>query len=349
MIQVSTALNKTLLTIAKFGIAFGILAYLFNQAWQNDQFHVLASSEKDFGWLAMALVFGLSASLVAFFRWYLLVRALGLPFRYRDAVRLGFLGHLLNLMSVGVLGGDALKSVFLIRQLKGNAFASISSVLFDRAIGLLAMLTMAGVAYLLSDFAGDDLNHAAANRAFHLVCKFSVIASAVGYVALGTIFFAPRVRQSRVYSALCRLPKIGGLFQQLVAVVLAYHERFAVVVAAWLISLLINVLFASTLFSVAAGISDQHPSFPQHLVLTPIAMVANAVPLPGGLGGMEFAVNFLYQAVSSESMPSEHGFVVALGFRMILLCTAGIGLIYYLSSKQELDELSAETASLQGS
>ena len=109
------------------------------------------------------------------------------------------------------------------------------------------------------------------------------------------------------------------------------------------LSLLINVFFAATFFSIAAGISDQHPTFAQHLVIAPIAMVANAVPLPGGLGGMEFAVNFLYQALSSNELPSEHGFVVALGFRIILLMTAGIGLIYYFSSKRELRELSQQS------
>ena len=160
------ALKKLLITIVKFGISFGILAYLFQQAWQNDQFKVLADSEKHVGWLFLALVFGLAACLTGFFRWYLLVRALDLPFRYRDAVRLGFLGHLLNLMSVGVLGGDALKSLFLVRQVKGHAAEAIASVIFDRAIGMLAMFTMASVAYVLTDFTREGLLHSQATLPF---------------------------------------------------------------------------------------------------------------------------------------------------------------------------------------
>ncbi len=335
-------LKRFFITLLKFGISFGILAWLFHQAWQNDQFEVLAATQKDYLWLTMALVFGVSASLVSFFRWYLLVRALELEFKFRDAVRLGFLGHLLNLMSFCVLGGDALKSVFLIRQLRGHAPESIASVLFDRAIGLLAMFTMASAAYLLTDFENEGLLHSQANAAFHFACQFAIVITVIGYVGLGTIFFAPHFRRSGIYRWTSRLPRVGNLFKRLVAVVLAYRSRFGVVLVALVLSLLVNVLFAATFFSIAAGISNQHPTFDQHLVLSPIAMVANAVPLPGGLGGMEFAVNFLYHALSSTAMPSEHGFVVALGFRIILLMTAGIGLIYYYSSRRELRELTKQ-------
>ena len=69
-------------------------------------------------------------------------------------------------------------------------------------------------------------------------------------------------------------------------------------------------------------------------------MVANAVPLPGGLGGMEAAVAFLYQAFSSSEI-TNHGFIVALGFRVVLLSIAGIGLIIYLFDKKEVAELSS--------
>lgn len=333
-------MKKHLITIVKWGISFLILAWLYHQTKQADQFDLLWSSEKRPGWLIFALATGICTALVSFYRWFLLVRALDLKFSFFDAVRLGFLGNLLNLMSVGVLGGDALKAVFLARQMPGRTPEAVASVIFDRAIGLLAMFSFAAVAYLMTDFSGMDLKHEAENKALHWVCTVTIICSLVGYAGLSVLFLTPRFHKTGLYKRLAGLPKVGGLFKRLVNVALAYRNRFGSVVAAFLLSIVVNIGFAVAFFSIARGISDTHPSMMQHLVISPIAMVANAIPLPGGLGGMEAAVNYLYRAFSSTAMPSEHGFVVALGFRFILLFTAGIGLIYYLGSKREIKELS---------
>ena len=334
------AAKKHLITVIKWGISLLILVWLYQQTKQADQFDVLWASEKRYGWLLFALLVGLTTALISFFRWYLLVRALDLEFSFFDAVRLGFLGNLLNLMSVGVLGGDALKSVFLAKQLPGRAPEAVASVIFDRAIGLLAMFSFASVAYLMTDFSGLDLKHEAENRALHWVCRVTMVFTLIGFAGLGVLFLTPRFHKTGLYKRLAKLPRVGSLFTRLVNVALAYRNRFGAVVAAFFLSLLINIGFALSFFGVASGLSDSHPTLGQHLVIAPIAMVANAVPLPGGLGGMEAAVAYLYRAFSSAQMPSEHGFVVALGFRFILLFIAGIGLVFYLSSKREFKELS---------
>jgi uncharacterized membrane protein YbhN (UPF0104 family) len=334
------ATKRRLITIVKWSISFLILAWLYHQTKQADQFDVLWSAEKNYGWLVFALLAGLATALISFYRWYLLVRALDLEFSFYDAVRLGFLGNLLNLMSVGVLGGDALKSVFLARQLPGRAPEAVASVIFDRAVGLLAMFTFAAVAWLMTDFSGLDLRHEAENQALQWAGRVTVVMSLLGFAGLAVLFLTPRFHKTALFKRLARLPRVGSLFKRLVNVALAYRYRFGAVVAAFFLSILVNIGFALAFYGVACGISDTHPTLGQHLVISPIAMVANAVPLPGGLGGMEAAVSYLYRAFSSDQVPTEHGFVVALGFRFILLFTAGIGLFYYLSSKREIRELS---------
>ena len=53
-------------------------------------------------------------------RWCFLVRALGITFSIRDALRIGFLGYLFNLSPAGIAGGDLLKAVMLAREHPGN-------------------------------------------------------------------------------------------------------------------------------------------------------------------------------------------------------------------------------------
>jgi uncharacterized membrane protein YbhN (UPF0104 family) len=148
--------------------------------------------------------------------------------------------------------------------------------------------------------------------------------------------------QKRILKPLTELRFVGGLFAKVFSVLLSYRRRPGSLVAAVFLSVMINALFAAAIYGVAAGISDAHPTMAQHFVIAPIAMLANAVPLPGGLGGMEAALDFLYLGFSGADIPTEHGFVVALGFRLILLLVAVIGVFVYVSHRKEIKSLQAD-------
>lgn len=328
------------MTVLKFAVSFLILAYLFNQAWKHDQFAKLADTPKHFGWLSVGIVAGLAACVAAFFRWHLLVRAIGLKFKLIDAIRLGFLGHLFNLMSFGVLGGDAIKAMFVARQMKGNATEAVVTVFADRVIGLYAMFAFAGTAYLITDFSALKAENPQSLASVKMVCLFSLGCTIFGGVVLALLFIFKNWKEAWFCQKMIGLPKVGPLIERLFQVINIYRSRLGVLASSLAISLTSIVLFAVSIYSVARGISETFPSLTSHLVIAPIAMVANAVPLPGGLGGMEFALDFLYRGFSQAGLPSEHGFVVALGFRMILLFVAAVGVFVYLTKKREIDELS---------
>ena len=66
------------------------------------------------------------------------------------------------------------------------------------------------------------------------------------------------------------------------------------------------------------------------------------MPLPGGLGAFEYALNSLYPAVAPEGMAEGQGFVVALGYRVITVLLALIGVACYLSNRREMEELESD-------
>jgi uncharacterized membrane protein YbhN (UPF0104 family) len=51
---------------------------------------------------------------------------------------------------------------------------------------------------------------------------------------------------------------------------------------------------------VSRGLPGESPSLATHVVIVPIALVANIVPLPGGLGAFEAALDYLYRSVSES-------------------------------------------------
>ena len=79
---------------------------------------------------------------LTFVRWYLLVRALGLNFRLLDAFRLGFLGYLFNFVSVGSVGGDLFKAIFIAREQPGRRTEAVATVLVDRVVGVYALVLL---------------------------------------------------------------------------------------------------------------------------------------------------------------------------------------------------------------
>ena len=113
-----------------------------------------------------------------------------------------------------------------------------------------------------------------------------------------------------------------------------YRSRPGTVVVSFLLSVGVNVCFAITIYSMAVGLTDSYPSFKNHFLIEPISMVSNAVPLPGGLGGMEFAMNFLYESFSCKT-----GVVVAFAFRFALLAVSAIGAAFWFLNRGQVSEV----------
>jgi hypothetical protein len=100
--------------------------------------------EREIDWrlYALGLALDVAGVLLAYGRWFLMVRALGLPFRRRDALRLGFIGTFFNVVIPGAIGGDFVKAAYLCREQPRKAPA-IASVVIDRLASLLALFLLA--------------------------------------------------------------------------------------------------------------------------------------------------------------------------------------------------------------
>lgn len=153
------------------------------------------------------------------------------------------------------------------------------------------------------------------------------------------LFAMPNLNKSWLFRMLHSIPKIGGIFKRGVAAVLVYRTRPIELLIAVFLSVTVHLGLTACIYMIASGLSETHPSLIQHLVIVPIAMVANAVPLPGGLGGMEAALEFLYNNIGSSTTNKGFGFIVSLAYRLITIVIAAIGVVIYLSHKRQIKEL----------
>ena len=117
-----------------------------------------------------------------------------------------------------------------------------------------------------------------------------------------------------------------------------YSENRLTIVIAIFFSTATNILFATTIWLVALGTTLSPPSFVQHLAMAPIAMLSNSVPLPGGVGGMEFALTYMY-----ESSQASGGVIVAICYRLCIMFVAMIGWFVWLyGGREKMPEASPE-------
>ncbi|MCH2183125.1 MAG: flippase-like domain-containing protein [Mariniblastus sp.] len=337
--------KKTGILVFKVMMSLGILGYLFFSAWRTEQFHDLSLEQLHWGSMGLALLFCLAAHVVSYLRWRIMVRALDIPFTAFDAIRIGFIGSFFNLFAFGMVGGDSLRAYYVTRQVKHRVPEAISSVVADRLIGMMTMFSFASVAFLIVDLTAIP-GEANANQMTALIaaCRTIVVVTIVGYVILLTLLLIPQVTRTAAYQRVTGVPRIGPVINRFANVLLAYRRKLPTIGFCFLLSSVCVVCFASSIYFVAQAITHNHPTLAEHFIITPIAMTANAIPLPGGIGGMELALDFLYLAFTPDSS-SQRGIVIAFAFRLVLLVTSAIGAIAWFMNRQTIDELGDKATS----
>ncbi len=334
------AVKKTIIQLLRFGIPLGLLIYLIRQAQADEAFERLHHDPKNWGLLLGAWALCFCGVIVTIVRWYVLVRALELPFTLRDAFRLGFLGYLLNFVSVGSVGGDLFKAVFIAHEQPGRRTAAVATVAVDRIIGLLALFVLASAAILISGMyrADDDT--------IRIICQSTLIAAVVGTVGMAVVL-APCFTSGAPAKLARRLPRVGPAAGALLDALSMYRRNRQALVLAGLMSLGVHSLFATGFYLVARGLPGTVPSLGMHFVIVPLAMVTGVLPLPVmGLGAFEYVLEFLYQNVpSGVVVAKDQGLLVALTYRLATIANATVGVGFYLASKRDVRKLLEEARS----
>ncbi len=324
-------MKRILVTLLKIGVPITLIWWVVNQADERT-WRQMVEQPKNWKFLVLALCTCMTCVLLSYIRWYFLVRALDLPFRLRDAFRLGFLGYMFNFVSLGAVGGDLFKAFFIAREQKERRAEAVATVVIDRIVGLYALLVLATFAILLTDA------HKTGVAQIRDICYAAFICTGVGAIGILALLI-PGFTTGVVSNYLSNLPHVGRLLERLIGAIRMYRQRFGVVLLAGIMSLGIHSLMALGLFFIAEGLPGRTPTLRSHFILIPLAALTGALPLPAaGLGAFEFAVDKLYVTYDAVVKPGQ-GLLVALTYRMITVVIALIGWCYYVRARKELADL----------
>jgi hypothetical protein len=337
-----SAARRTLVTALKIALAAAILWYLLSQASEEKAFKRLVEEPKVWPSLAIGAACTLAAAMLGFVRWHFLIRAVGITVRLANTVRLGALGFALNFVSLGAIGGDLFRAIFLAHGQPGRRTEAVATVAADRLLGVTTMLVLAGGGILSA-----DLVHAS-SPGVALLCN-SILATAVlVFTGAGLLLFVPALSGAAMSGFAGRVPIAGTTLARLLGTVRAYREQKGLLAAAAAVSALSNLMFITSFYFVAGGLPVQRPTYSEHLVLVPVASLVGAIPVSfAGLGTMELAIEELYKTMpGAAGVRRGDGFMVALAQRVTMIAVALIGLVYYLSHRAEVREVYAEAEEL---
>jgi uncharacterized protein (TIRG00374 family) len=336
--------RSILITLCKYGLAFGLLAFVIWQNWGNSAPRPEAPNG-DPGlrqilqtgtvhWEPVVIVVSIVtvSLLLSFYRWYLLVRAQDLPFTKTNAVRLGLLGYFWSTLFPGSVGGDAVKAYYLCRE-QSRRTVAVATVLMDRAIGMWALFWFVAILGGCFWLAGDP--GLTSNQNLQIIVLSSiglVIFTSLLWIGLALL---PEQRCETFAGRLSRLPKVGGVASEMWRAVLMYRTKQGCIVTTMLLALIGHVgwvlaFYYSAQVFMLPGQAANIPTLAEHYVIVPVGMIFQAViPLPGGIGAGEFGFRALYSAVGGDSM-APNGVVASLVQRLINWVMAFLGYIVYL-------------------
>ena len=344
------SLKSGFMGLLKISFSVIILGFLIWKARKEDLFQTFWEREKNWSLLAVAGGAYLAAMLFQIFRWRLLARSLELELSVSEAIRLGFLSQLVSLFGVvGMLGGDALKTYMLGKQNRGRMTEAFATVMVDRMLGLYGLIMLAGSVSCCFDF--SVLEHA---KPFERDVVLSLIwmarAGAVGATIMLCVALLPGFTTWPLWDLLGKIPKLGGTLRKLVAAMRMYRRRLSALLIAILLSFGVHLSSAFMYCCISEALPSFHAevAVAKPLPLTTftaalLALGAGAVPV----GGLELVFDAIYRAVSDPLMPEQQGLLIVFAFRFIQICTALIGLYYYLRGRREVDAMLHEAQAVK--
>lgn len=334
-----SALLKNLL---KYTVAILLLGLVIGLNWGSDTKPGLKHLNYEamrLDLLALATVLYIGIIVSQYVRWWMLVQALDLPFRLRDAVRLGMVGTFYNTFLPGSIGGDFVKAYFIAKGEPQRKASAVATVVADRLLGLFGLLLYGAAVGGGFWIAGDpNINDADKGLPLRVIIEVCSVLAGFGAIAYIVIVFLPESAQQRFAARLARVRKFGGTLSELWFTAVQYGQRPRIVLQGIVLSAFAHTLMMLS-FHYAVRVFppddiNKLASLPEHFVILPIGYIFQAlVPLPGGLGFSELSFGGLYELIGRG--PAE-GVAGRLSLRLIEWCLGLVCYIAYLRMKTEL-------------
>ena len=137
-------MKKILVAVLQIAVTVAVLFWVFHDPQKRAQMAV-ALRMADYRWIIAALICYFLVELAAGIRWWILLKVQQIHLSIARVAGLFLIGMFYNQFLPGGTGGDIMKSYLLLKETPGKATGALLAVVFDRMVGLVALISITGV------------------------------------------------------------------------------------------------------------------------------------------------------------------------------------------------------------
>lgn len=261
----------------------------------------------------LAFILAVSISSI---RLKLIVAAQDIKITFGEALSLTFIGYFFNNFLPTAIGGDVMKGYYLSRK-SSNKAGSYTSVLVDRAIGLVTMVFMAFIALVI---VGESIVEPSIRNAIYTITAVSVVA---------IIFLANKAVAKKISAVLFLFKPISATMKKVYDIINGYRDRIGLMLGTFMISIVSQLLYFYSIGILALSIGSRVSAI-NILMRMPMVSMMSLLPSINGLGVREGSTVVLFAPLIGK----ENAFAVSILVIFMLLITSLIGGLVYAFSPQ---------------
>ncbi len=322
-------MKKLLKILLKILLVGSILVYLVQSGRLNFEKLMLFKDAPEI----LALMVGVLVLVVvpmATFRWWLLLRAIGVQVNPKQTFILTWIGNFFNTTLPGAVTGDVVKGYYVIKaQHEEGRTRAFMTLLIDRIVGLFGLIVMAFLALVL------NLELILSQERLHSLAWMITVLFGGTVVFYAIAVFPFKEGRDPFIRLFQRLPakkislKVYSAFK-------SYQHQKSTLLLTLLLAIGIHTLIALLFFQVANLMGLKEMELATQFFLMPIGLITVAIPLaPGGIGIGHAAFESLYQLAGFSGGADIFNLFVIVQLGVYLLG----GIPYFLySSKYKIPE-----------
>jgi len=327
-------LNKKLAwTSLRFILVVGIFVYLYTTDQLDPDKLKLAFERTDLFAAGTVLIF--LGALFAVQRWRLLLHAQNVFLSLWAAIKLTFVGFFFGIALPGTFSGDIVKAYFLAKGEQQKA-ALITSIFFDRLLGLYTLFFIATQAVIISFlYSAITEQYGVWSRPYVVSLGFFICISFVFLTVIGILSMSKKLRDSRVVKYIfTRVPfreTVSGIYDT----IQQYRHNPRLTFNAFILSLVAQIITYAGMFCIALLLKITVLAPIDYLFVLPVGSLINAIPLaPSGLGIGEAGFRKIFLLFGSQEGAELAVIFHAIFFMLSLGFGGGVYLFSDLSKSK---------------
>jgi uncharacterized protein (TIRG00374 family) len=343
-------MKRILLTIFQLAVTAALLWWVFHDPDQREKMKEALQSA-DYRWVGAGVLAYFVVEIAAAVRWQILLQVQKIRLSFPRVSGLFLIGMFYNQFLPGGTGGDIIKSYLLWKETDKKA-GGLLAVVFDRLIGLVALVTLTGVLVMLRY---HWLAQTAETRHLLWILLFLLSSS---IAALLTSFVISGFNLFHLLPA-----KFPGR-EKLIEISAAYHlyaRHWFATLLAFGTSLVAHLATFTTFLCVAYALHAEDirktPPVPTSAIdffaVMPIERTITALPISfAGVGLREKILQVMLNNLCGVAVEKAK-LIGSLSFLIILVCSAPGGIVYFFYKPSgvpkhvKLREMEREVATLE--